>query len=87
MPNEQVVTNVRDSLAFVGMILIEISIIDSFYDNQARVLPKRTQSKCQQICYSNNVCMLQMSLDVLLVIGMVKEGFHVVGTYVGLMKN
>ena len=48
-------------------------------DNQANVLPKRTQNKCQEIYYSNNVCMMQSSLDVLVVIAMVKEGFYFVG--------
>ena len=50
-----------------------------FIDNEANVLPKRTQNKCQEIYYSNNVFIMQSSLDVLVVIAMVKEGFHLVG--------
>ena len=53
--------------------------MQDFIDNQANVLPKRTQNKYQEIYYSNNVCMMQSSLDVLVVIAMVKEGFHFVG--------
>ena len=51
-----------------------------FIDNEANVLPKRTQNKCQEIYCSKNVCMMESSLDVLVVIAMVKEGFHLVGT-------
>ena len=50
-----------------------------FIDNQANVLAKRTQNKCQEIYYRNNVCMMQGSFDVLVVIAIVKEGFHLLG--------
>ena len=44
------------------------------------MLSKRTKNKCQEIYYSNNVCMMQSSLGVLVVIATVKEGFNFVGT-------
>ena len=44
------------------------------------MLSKRAKNKCQEIYYSNNVCMMQSSLGELVVIAMVKEGFNFVGT-------
>ena len=54
--------------------------LTGFTDNQANVLSKRTKNKCQEIYYSNNVCMMQSTLGVLVVIAMLKEGFNFVGT-------
>ena len=44
-----------------------------FIDNQANVLAQKTQNKCQEIYYSNNICMMQSSLRVLVVITMVRK--------------
>ena len=40
----------------------------------------KEHKNCQGIYYSNNVCIMQISLGVLIVIAMVKKGFHIVGT-------
>ena len=57
--------------AFFGMILLLLLI------TKLMCCPK---NKCQEIYYSNDVCMMQSSLGVLVVIAMVKEGFHFLGT-------
>ena len=57
--------------AFVGMILLLLLI------TKLMCCPK---NKCQEIYFSNDVCMMQSSLGVLVVIAMVKEGFHFLGT-------
>ena len=44
------------------------------------MLSKRTKNKCQEIYYSNDVCMMQSSLGVLVVIVGVREGFNFVGS-------
>ena len=49
-------------------------------NNQANVLANRTQNKCQELITVIILCLMQSSSGLLVVIAMLKEGFHFVGT-------